>query len=68
MRKEMQWLNSLSRVTKEDRHRIEGLYFALFDDHSKTQWGCPTCVRETVKKIKQQWLRSGNSQTSRRQQ
>jgi len=51
----MQWLKSLSKVTREDRDRIENIYFALFDDKSKTNWSCPSCVRQTVNEIKNKW-------------
>lgn len=52
MIKEMNWMNSLSRVTKEDHKRIEKIYTIMFNEPSRTQWSCPTCVRKTVNRIK----------------
>ena len=52
MTKDEKYIKSLTRVTREDKNRIESIYKMLFNEDSKTCYTCPSSVRQTIKKIK----------------
>ena len=52
MTEDERYIKSLTRVTREDRKKIEVIYISMFNKESKTCYTCPSSVRQTVNKIK----------------